>query len=192
MRAGTPPAKLHAGGPIGRYISAGGSQVAAALDAAGEVVGQDDVQWLSDQEKSAWLALTALLTKLPGALDAQLERDAGLTFFEYMVLGMLAEAPDQRLRMSELATATNGSLSRLSHVARRLENSGLVMREPDARDRRATVAILTDEGRERVERAAPGHVAHARELVVDAASADDLATFGRVGEQIVARIGRLS
>ncbi|MPV51346.1 MarR family transcriptional regulator [Pseudactinotalea sp. HY160] len=154
-------------------------------------MGPDDVQWLSEQEKSAWLALTALLTKLPGALDSQLERDAGLTFFEYMVLGMLAEAPEQRLRMSELAATTNGSLSRLSHVARRLENSGLVTREPDPADRRATVAILTDTGRERVEQAAPGHVAHARELVVDAASPDDLAAFGRVGAQIVARIGRL-
>ncbi len=151
---------------------------------------QDDVQWLSDQEKSAWLALTALLTKLPGALDAQLERDAGLTFFEYMVLGMLAEAPDERLRMSELAAATNGSLSRLSHVARRMEAAGLVTREADPSDRRATVALLPPAGGARVERAAPGHVAHARELVVDAASPEDLATFGRVGEQIVARIGR--
>lgn len=147
----------------------------------------EEVPWLSDAEKSAWLALTALLTKLPGALDAQLSRDAGLTFFEYTVLGMLAEA-DGCLRMSTLAELTNGTLSRLSHVARRLETQGLLTREPDPDDGRATLAILTAEGRARVEKAAPGHVLHARKLVVDAASAEDLATFGRVGELIVQRL----
>lgn len=149
---------------------------------------EDDVQWLSPEEKAAWLALTALLTKLPGALDAQLSRDAGLTFFEYMVLGILAEAPDGRMRMSALADLTNGTLSRLSHVVRRLQKQGLVEREQCVNDRRTTIAVLTAEGRERVERAAPGHVAHARQLVVDAASPQDLATFGRVGDQIVSRL----
>lgn len=147
-----------------------------------------EVPWLSPEEKSAWLALTALLTKLPGALDAQLSRDAGLTFFEYMVLGMLAEAEDGQLRMSSLADLTNGSLSRLSHVARRLEKQGLITRRPDPADGRATLAVLTEEGRGRVEKAAPGHVLHARQLVVDAASAEDLATFGRVGELIIQRL----
>ncbi len=147
----------------------------------------EDTPWLTPEETSAWLALTALLTKLPGALDAQLSRDAGLTFFEYMVLGMLAES-EGRLRMSTLAELTNGSLSRLSHVARRLERRGLMTREPDPHDGRATLAVLTDEGRLRVEKAAPGHVLHARELVVDAASPEDLATFGRVGELIVKRL----
>src|SRR5699024_3282033 len=117
-----------------------------------------------------------------------LSRDAGLTFFEYMVLGMLAEA-DGSLRMSMLAELTNGSLSRLSHVARRLEKQGLMTRQQDPDDGRATLAVLTDEGRRRVEKAAPGHVMYARELVVDAASPEDLATFGRVGELIVKRLG---
>jgi len=148
----------------------------------------EEIPWLTPEEKSAWLALTALLTKLPGALDAQLSRDAGLTFFEYTVLGMLAEAADTKLRMSTLAELTNGSLSRLSHVARRLENQGLMTRQPDPADGRATLAVLTDEGRRRVEKAAPGHVLHARQLVVDAASAKDLETFGRVGELIIQRL----
>lgn len=150
----------------------------------------EEIPWLSAEEKSAWLALTALLTKLPGALDTQLSRDAGLTFFEYMVLGMLAEADGGRLRMSALADLTNGSLSRLSHVARRLENQGLISREPDPDDGRATLAVLTEEGRSRVEKAAPRHVLHARKLVVDAASPADLETFGRVGELIVQRLSQ--
>ena len=146
-------------------------------------------QWLSPEERTTWLALTGLLVRLPGALDSQLERDSGLSFFEYMVLAMLAEQENQTLRMSALAELTNGSLSRLSHVVRRLENEGLVRRETCQEDRRATNAILTANGRERVEAAAPGHVQHARELVVDAVAAEDLATFGRVAWQILDQLG---
>lgn len=149
----------------------------------------EEVPWLTREEMSAWLTLTELLTKLPGELDTQLTRDADLTFFEYMVLGMLAEA-DGTLRMSTLAELTNGTLSRLSHVARRLEKQGLLVRKPDPDDGRGTLAVLTDAGRARVEKAAPGHVLHARQLVVDAASPEDLATFGRVGEQIIQRLSR--
>ena len=146
-------------------------------------------QWLSAEERSTWLALTGLLVRLPGALDNQLERDSGLSFFEYMVLAMLAEQNEQTLRMSALAELTNGSLSRLSHVVRRLENQGLVRRETCQEDRRATNAILTSEGQDRVEAAAPGHVRHARELVVDAVDPADLATFGKVAWQILDRLG---
>lgn len=149
----------------------------------------EQTPWLTREETAAWLALTALLTKLPGALDAQLLQDADLTFFEYMVLGMLAE-DSGRLRMTTLAERTNGSLSRLSHVARRLEKQGLIIREADPADGRATLAVLTEMGRARVEEAAPKHVLYARELVVDAASPEDLATFGRVGELIVERLSR--
>lgn len=146
-------------------------------------------QWLSAEERTSWLALTGLLVRLPGVLDNQLERDSGLSFFEYMVLAMLAEQEDVTLRMSSLAELTNGSLSRLSHVVRRLETAGLVRRETCQDDRRATNAILTTAGRERVDAAAPLHVQHARELVVDAVEPDDLATFGRVAWQILDRIG---
>lgn len=145
-------------------------------------------QWLTADERQTWLTLTGMLTKLPAALDAQLTKDAGLTFFEYMVLAMLAEAPDRTLRMSALAERTSGSLSRLSHVVRRLENQGLVRREGAAEDRRATNAILTDEGLLRVEAAAPAHVEYARSLVIDVADDADLATLGRVSERILVQL----
>ena len=145
-------------------------------------------RWLTAEERSSWLALTGLLTKLPGALDAQLARDSGLSFFEYMVLAMLAEQPEETLRMTALADLTNGSLSRLSHVVQRLEGQGLVRRETCAQDRRATNAILTPAGREKVEAAAPGHVARVRTLVIDAVSPQELAAFGQVGEQILGRV----
>ena len=79
------------------------------------------------------MSLARLMVKLPYALDSQLQRDSGLNYFEYMVLAALSDQPDHRMRMSDLAAFANGSVSRLSHVARRLEAQGLVRREPAPR-----------------------------------------------------------
>ena len=88
----------------------------------------DEPRWLADEEQQAWRPFAALLFRLPAALDAQLQRDAQLTHFEYMVLVSLSEAPDRALRMSDLAAMASGSLSRLSHVVSRLERRGWVRR----------------------------------------------------------------
>ena len=131
----------------------------------------DDARWLNPDERAAWLAFSRFMTKLPPALDAQLERDSGLNYFEYIVMAMLSEAPDRTLRMTQLASLTNASLSRLSHVAKRLETIGLVRREPDELDGRSTKATLTESGMRSIVAAAPGHVTAVRELVFDALSA---------------------
>ena len=106
-------------------------------------------------------ALVAVVELLPGVLDTQLRRDAGLTHFEYFVLAMLSEAPERTLRMTALAQRTNATLPRLSHVVRRLEDRGLVERFPCPEDRRATNARLTPTGWDEVVAAAPGHVTRA-------------------------------
>jgi DNA-binding MarR family transcriptional regulator len=124
-------------------------------------------RWLSAEERAGWLALQALLIKLPCAFDAQLQRDAGISHFEYQVMAGLSEAPERSLRMSELAILANGSLSRLSHVVNRLEKRGWVRRAPDPEDGRFTLAILTDEGWDKVVEAAPGHVEAVRTYVFD-------------------------
>ncbi|MDT0164621.1 MarR family transcriptional regulator [Actinotalea sp. AC32] len=125
-------------------------------------------RWLDDDELAAWLPFIAVVELLPGALDAQLRRDSGLTHFEYLALAMLSEAPGRTLRMTGLAARTNATLPRLSHVVSRLEKRGLVERTACPEDRRATNVRLTDAGWDVVVDAAPGHVATVRELVVDA------------------------
>jgi DNA-binding MarR family transcriptional regulator len=124
-------------------------------------------RWLDTEDHAAWLSLVSLLTKLPAALDAQLQRDAGLSHFEYSVLAGLSEAPDGSLRMSVLAARAEGSLPRLSQVVARLERRGLIRRIPDPRDGRYTLAVLTSAGRDTVAAAAPGHVETVRSLVFD-------------------------
>ena len=92
------------------------------------------------------------------------------------------------MRMSSLADVTNASLSRLSRVVTRLEDRGLVRREPDPTDGRFTNAILTDDGHRAIVDAAPGHVAHVRRLVIDVLSPEQLRRLGRDAERIMARI----
>lgn len=145
-------------------------------------------RWLSDDERAVWMAAAALLIKLPGALDAQLQAEQGLTFFEYMVLAVLSERDDRTLQMSDIATATSSSLSRLSHVVKRLEAQGLLRRERIPGAGRRTNAVLTDVGHAKVVDAAPGHVARVRHLLVDAVAADDLAALRRISETVVERI----
>jgi DNA-binding MarR family transcriptional regulator len=145
-------------------------------------------RWLDAEERAAWLSILRVTSTLPAALDIQLERDEGLNYFEYIVLAMLSEQPGLVLRMSQLAALSNASPSRLSHVARRLEERGLMRREPDPQDGRATNAVLTDAGVAKVRRAAPGHVAEVRSLVLDALSLAQLRQVRAANDAILARI----
>ena len=81
-----------------------------------------EVRWLTGDQELAWRSLANMVHQLRAALECQLERDADLSFIEYHALARLSEDPDHRLRMSELAVVTNASLSRLSHLIKRLES----------------------------------------------------------------------
>ncbi len=148
----------------------------------------EEPRWLTADERAAWLALSGVLIRLPSALDAQLERDAGLSNFEYLALAMLSEMPDRTLRMSQLAVLTNGSMSRLSHVAKRLERQGFIRREPGADDGRSINAVLTEEGLAKVVETAPGHVSHVRSLVIDALTPAQLASLTDIGRAVLEAI----
>jgi DNA-binding MarR family transcriptional regulator len=123
--------------------------------------------WLNNDERGLWMRLHGLSERLLSDVDSQLRRDAGLTRYEYYVLAMLSESPTRSRLMSELALATNGSLSRLSHAAAKLEANGWLTRSHAAGQRRSVVATLTDEGWNKISEAAPGHVAAVRERIFD-------------------------
>jgi DNA-binding MarR family transcriptional regulator len=147
-----------------------------------------DTRWLTEEEQHAWRRLAAVLELLPGALDSQLVRDAGLTHFDYLTLAMLSEAQDRTLRMTTLAAGTNATLARLSNVVRRLEGRGLVRRVPSPDDRRATDVQLTDEGWQKVVGTAPGHVENVRRLVFDALEPDQVEQLGVIAARLLDRL----
>jgi DNA-binding MarR family transcriptional regulator len=154
-------------------------------DAGSAATGPD---WLTPEQLDHWLNFVAVVELLPGALDAQLQVDAGISHYEYFLLAQLSEAPDHTLRMTDLAGATNATLPRLSHVVKRLEGRGYVERFPCPGDKRATNARLTAEGWEKVVATAPGHVGEVRRHVIDALRPEQLRALGEASAAILATL----
>ncbi|WP_207918597.1 MarR family winged helix-turn-helix transcriptional regulator [Saccharopolyspora karakumensis] len=147
-----------------------------------------DTRWLSDHEQRAWRKLAALMAVVPAALDAQLQRDAGLTMFGYWVLAMLSEAPGHQLRMSHLAQQSNASASRVSHVVSRLEKQDYVSRRKAEDDARGSIAELTDAGMAKVVASAPGHVEQVRSLIMDGLDEDQVRLLDELCTALLAQV----
>src|SRR5258705_4972086 len=98
------------------------------------------------QEDQAWQALLHMMMRLPPIPDAQLQRDAGIGYFEYQVMSRLSMSDNHTLRMSVLAGFVGSSLPRLSQAISRLERSRWISSRNDPVDGRLTVATLTHNG----------------------------------------------
>jgi DNA-binding MarR family transcriptional regulator len=145
-----------------------------------------ETHWLSGQEQQAWRAFLTACQTLFGAIDAQLQRDAGLPHGYYEILVRLSEAPDRAMRMSQLAEASTSSRSRLSHAVARLEERGWVSRSSCPTDRRGQIAELTDEGFRALAAAAPGHAAQVRRSLIDQLSPEQIGQLHEISALIVA------
>jgi DNA-binding MarR family transcriptional regulator len=143
---------------------------------------------LSAEDLETWAVLATLLERLPAALDAQLQRDSGLTHFEHGLLFALDSAPERRLRLSTLAGYASSTLSRLSRAVSRLEKRGWVRREIDGTDGRFTLAVLTEAGHELVVRSTPAHHALVSELVFGAITAGQARQLAAIGRRIITTI----
>ncbi|MFF3852853.1 MarR family winged helix-turn-helix transcriptional regulator [Micromonospora sp. NPDC002575] len=142
-------------------------------------------RWLDPDEQRTWRAYLAASRALMEKLDRELQRDAGMPHAYYEILVRLSEAPDRRLRMSDLADATGSSRSRLSHAAARLEESGWIRREDCPTDRRGQIAVLTDAGFATLAAAAPGHVEGVRRHLFDALSPAQVDQLRRISETML-------
>jgi DNA-binding MarR family transcriptional regulator len=146
-----------------------------------------DAMWLDDREQRAWRSFLDVMERLKAALHRELQREAGLSGPDYSVLVRLSEAPDGRLRAYEIGAATGWEKSRLSHHLTRMEQRGLVARRQCAGSRFFDV-VLTDQGRNAVEEAAPRHVGHVRDWFVDALTPEQLDALAEACEAIAARL----
>jgi len=148
----------------------------------------DEPRWLTPPQLKAWMRFVAVVERLPGVLDSQLQTDADLSHFEYYVLAMLSESPDRTLRMTGLADATSATLPRLSHVVARLEKRGYIARTPCPTDRRATNATLTADGWDKVVATAPGHVENVREHVIDLLTAEQIGQLDAISDALLRKL----
>ncbi|RMI29961.1 MarR family transcriptional regulator [Nocardia stercoris] len=120
-------------------------------------------------------------------MDTQLQREAGMTHFEYLLLTALAEQPNRKLQLSELAARANASLSRLSHVVTKLERVGWVRREA-LPGRRGAHAVLTESGYAKAVAAAPGYLAAVRGLVFDGFDRSEVEQLSTIADAIIAQL----
>lgn len=111
------------------------------------------------------------------AVSRDLETDSGLPVSWFEVLVRVSRSPDQRLRMSELATQVLLSTSGLTRLVDRLDDAGLIRREACPSDRRGAFAVLTEEGRQTLEKAMPAHLESLGRHLVDPLGPEGMASF---------------
>ncbi|MBN9629018.1 MAG: MarR family transcriptional regulator [Actinobacteria bacterium] len=129
-----------------------------------------DPRKLSAAEEELFHTFYLMRRGFDRALDAQLQRDDGISISELEVLMTLVRAPGRRLRVRDLVALTGWEKSRVSHQVTRMAARGLVEREDCAEDRRATWIRLSGDGRRVVVRALPKHTATIRRILFDALS----------------------
>ena len=145
-------------------------------------------RWLSPQQQRAWRGLLQMTSRLDARLNRDLQQSSGLSLADYDVLVLLTEAPDGRLRMFELVDDLQWEQSRLSHHLARMERRGLVAREECTTDKRGAFVVLTDAGRDAIEKAAPGHVDTVRRLVFDGLSGEQVAMLETFVGRVLSRL----
>jgi DNA-binding MarR family transcriptional regulator len=148
----------------------------------------DGMPWLDERQQHVWRSWLAMTSRLPAALNRQLQRDSELSLQDFDVLVQLTDVTEGRVRVSVLATALGWERSRLSHHVTRMVRRGLVVREECGDDGRGAFVVLTSAGRVAIEGAAPDHVRTVRRLVFDALSPAEVDALGSITAKVLARL----
>ena len=135
-------------------------------------------QPLNPDEEAVVRSLNRLIYAMPRAMDAEMVREQRLPLIDYLALMNLSEAPSRKLRISELATACEMSLSGISRLVHKLESQGCVQRIRSEQDARGWNAVLTDAGFARLSEAWPAHLAAVRRHFLDHLAGLDLNALG--------------
>lgn len=126
---------------------------------------------------ASWRAFLRAHAVVTRRLEVELmeEQDLPLTFYDVLV--QLVDAPDHRLRMTDLARAVLLSRSGLSRLVDRLQREGLVRREAASEDGRGMYAVLLPAGLDRLRAAAPTHLRGVAEHMTGKFSDEELDTL---------------
>lgn len=136
-------------------------------------------KWLSKDQQVHWRSWITASNVLPELLSRELQEEFGLTINDYEILVRLSESANRTMRMSELATKSLLSRSRLSHQIDRLEDRGLVTRKNCEDDRRGQNCQMTNKGWDTLVAAAPIHVAGVRRHFVDQLTDAEFEALGK-------------
>jgi DNA-binding MarR family transcriptional regulator len=148
-------------------------------------------RWLTKEQQVHWRAWLTASKGLTDQLSRELQEQHGLTITDYEILVCLSESENNSIRMSDLATKTLLSRSRLSHQVDRMESAGLIERKMCPDDRRGQLAALTKVGSKTLEAAAPDHVLGVRKHLVDLLSDEEYKALGSAAKKIADHLDSL-
>jgi DNA-binding MarR family transcriptional regulator len=161
---------------------------AAAVPGAAPVPGDPDQRCSTEELLDAWTGIVRGFKHVNQTLACQVEQETGLAPPDFFVLSQLWRSPDPAVPLSRLGRELAFSSGGFTKVADRLQQAGLIMRQPSPSDRRVTNAVLTPAGRATAERALAVYCAALRELVLRHLGTDGLR--GMVGQ--MSRLGDLA
>jgi DNA-binding MarR family transcriptional regulator len=141
--------------------------------------------WLDPREDRAWRAFKHAQRQLSLRLDRHLLQDSGLTMADYVILAVLSEHPTGRMPAQELCASLEWEKSRLSHQVRRMQEQGLIDREPNPADARSVMIVLLPAGRRAIEDAAPEHVHNVRQHFIDLFTPAELDFLAALNERVL-------
>jgi DNA-binding MarR family transcriptional regulator len=143
---------------------------------------------MSNEELRVWRAFLIAHARVTRRLEADLVAEHALPLASYDVLVQLVEAPEHRLRMTELADRVLISRSGLTRLVDRLSREGLVCREACPSDARGLYAVLTPAGYERLRTASRTHLRGVQEYAIGRFSPEELREFGELLSVLTAGI----
>jgi DNA-binding MarR family transcriptional regulator len=147
-----------------------------------------ETRWLDAAQQRAWQGYLAMQAQLNARLNRQLQADSDLSLPDFDVLAHLTDASANRVRVFELARALQWEKSRLSHHLARMQRRGLVAREECPSDARGAFIVLTPEGREAIEQAAPQHVETVQRLFFDGLTEDQVRVLATISDRVLTRL----
>lgn len=143
---------------------------------------------LTDHQAAAWASYQRMRVQLAGRLNRELARAVGLSEADFEILAALADSSADPVRALALRCGLDWEKSRLSHQLRRMEERGLVRREPCAEDSRGAVVRVTDAGRQLAAQARSVHEEAVRRYVCDVLTSEQLDALGEIAQAILAHL----
>jgi DNA-binding MarR family transcriptional regulator len=152
-------------------------------------MGPMEPNWLNAREDRAWRAFMHAHHQLVAHLNRGLQ-ESGLSGADYEVLAVLSGHDGDRMPARDLCNALGWEKSRLSHQLRRMQQDGLISREPNPDDARSTLVCLLHTGRAAIEKAAPRHVEDVRRNFIDLLTPAELDMLATLNERVLNHLAK--
>ena len=133
-----------------------------------------------------WRAFLETHSAVVKYLERRMHEQHGLPLSWYDVLLQLADGPEGRLRMGELAESVLLTRSGITRLVDRMIGAGLVLREPCPGDRRGYYAIITQQGKDIIEKVGPDHSKDAWEVFLGHINEAEADLMDKVFDRVLA------